>query len=229
MDPRLRTIRFWLLAALGCVLWLCGCELPLLAAYSLSPLGLFMPVFNSRCALLTCSTSPFAAQYQVVTSGFTNRLCTDCTDRNATWTLTQVTSDLPDLIRGNDCVANYLIQSPCLCVDDDTDGYGDDEVHAIREIRLVVSDNGAFAGGIFVHFRVNILDLGGTNDCHAEPRLGDGDYETLWQTAGGDALDCAALSSYEVPFSARHVYGGTPFPPFYGCLHDGSSAYVTAL
>lgn len=217
MDPRIRTIRFWLLAALGVVLVAADCDLPLLAAYALSPLGLFMPVFAVGCSPGTC-TSAFSSQYQVVVSGFTNADggCTSCASRNGTWTVTQVTDTSLDLINGNGyCGARAYIHDPCLCVSA-TAGWGDDEVRASNEIVLITTNGSTDAPNIYVVFRHDVFSV----DCHNPSAEGGGQGDIQWIQGG--TFDCGHLLSEEVPFNVQ-------LPWFDGCNHDHSSAYVTSL
>lgn len=89
MDPRIRTIRFWLLAVLGVVLFVTGCDMAILAAYSVSPFGLFMPPFATGIVCDLCSGGTAAESYQMDFAGWGVNAglptCADCADFNGTY------------------------------------------------------------------------------------------------------------------------------------------------
>lgn len=99
IDNRIRTIRFWLLSAAVC--GACsvnpGWAVYFLATYAMAPLGLFMPVFDGGGGSFSCeycSSGTAPTSMQVVISGVVDDICTDCEQFNATWELTQGSTDL---------------------------------------------------------------------------------------------------------------------------------------
>jgi hypothetical protein len=84
-DPRIRTIRFWLLSAAVCGACLAnpGLAVYFLATYAMAPLGLFMPVFGMAECPLRCTVMP--SSISVTFGGIASATCTTCEDYNGTF------------------------------------------------------------------------------------------------------------------------------------------------
>lgn len=93
IDPRIRTIRFWLLSAAVCGACLVnpGWAVYFLATYSMAPLGLFMPVFaTDPCPCTCCNSGTRTNQVQITFTGVVTSGTCDagrCTFFNATHTI----------------------------------------------------------------------------------------------------------------------------------------------
>lgn len=103
MDPRIRTIRFWLLAVLGVVLFVTGCDMAILAAYAVSPFGLMIPAFPTGVVCDICDSSQANNSYQLVFAGWGVNpglpTCSDCADFDGTY----VTTYDGQPVSGGDC------------------------------------------------------------------------------------------------------------------------------
>ena len=223
-DPRLRTIRFWL-ASLVLLLTAAFCRdaaLLWFASFAWLPLGLFMPVFGGGTLPAncdgSCTTLP-VAQYQVVTSGFTNGGgCTTCGSYNGTWTVSETTCvGWPE--QGLCLCAAFEI-SPCLCWNTAQPERDDGELFAIREIILEIDDTalGGFPR-MDLHLSAN-SDFGfGTASCEIRDNTFAKNAIVSWSNNLSSPVDCGNLSAYHVVQSGEIT----------SCAFDLSDAVVTAL
>lgn len=208
MDYRVFIVRCWLVFLLTITLAVSWPELALCSAASI-PMLLFPALATASCGTATC-TSAFVAQYQVVTSGFTNNTCTSCAGYNNTWTLTTTDAASLDGSVANNCYAVAMID-PCLCVNTGTT-YNDGEKYAMNCI-VVVAGNAAALFSVYFHsndgFGTTCADIK-----EVDSRM------FRWLEFGTKA--CGTLSSEDIAYFDASA-------SFSGCNHDGSGAIVTAL
>lgn len=208
MDHRVYIVRCWLVFLGTLCASLVWREAAMCAAVAI-PMLLIPLLSAATCGAATC-TSAFVAQYQVVTSGFTNNTCTTCAGYNNTWTLTTTPAASLDGSVTDNCYAIAMID-PCLCVVPGVN-YNDGEKYAMNCIVLTAANAAALFS---VTFHSN--DGFGT-DC-ADIKLVTSRM-FRWLEIGTKA--CGTLSSEDI------AYSDTDFS-FTGCNHDGSGAIVTAL
>ena len=183
MDPRIRTIRFWLLAALGVVLVAADCDLPLLAAYALSPLGLFMPVFSTSCICGVCDNSGAAScEMQIDISGMTNNACAgDCSAFDGTYILAN-----PIVDTGFDCEWSATL-SITECGNTWVKiGFGVSDTGTMFLVAAKLFVNGGYYIG---KQRLHLTAYPAQPDCKAFASL------SLPDIAGGSSTDCFLASS----------------------------------
>lgn len=208
MDHRVYYVRCWLYFIATICVSLVWREAAMCAAVVVPML--LCPVLGTvTCGAATC-TSAFVAQYQVVTSGFTDNTCTTCSGYNNTWTLTTTPAASLDGSVANNCYAIAMID-PCLCVNTGTN-YNDGEKYAMNCIVLVA---GNAAASFSVYFHSN--DGFGTT-CADVKEVGSRMFR--WLEIGTKA--CGGLSSEDIAYFDTAI-------TFTGCNHDGSGAIVTAL